>query len=100
MSDFYPNNNDFNQNGYYDGQYNSGYDNSQAVYNPGYDSSLKAILAQEVVAKSFLFMFGALLITAFASLTTSFETAFVLLSGNNFVFFVLTQRIELWYNIR
>ena len=49
-------------------------------------SDVKAILAEEVVAKSFLFMVVALLITAWASLTTSPEIAIRLLTGYNFYF--------------
>lgn len=52
---------------------------------------VKYLLAQEVVAKSFLFMFIALLITAFASLTTSPYTAIYLLTGNRFFFLVMAE---------
>ncbi|MBD5544859.1 MAG: Bax inhibitor-1/YccA family protein [Lachnospiraceae bacterium] len=61
--------------------------------NPGFESGnpvttgfseVKAILVEEVVAKSFLFMVAALLITAWAALTTSPVMAIRMLSGYNF----------------
>lgn len=69
--------------------------NSQNNYNttPSYNydaetntqqQSLKAILCEEVVLKSFLFMVGALLITACAALTISPYAALRLLSGGSF----------------
>lgn len=45
---------------------------------------LKAILCEEVIFKSFLFMVGALLVTACAALTISPYIAIQLLSGYNF----------------
>lgn len=102
MSDFYSNNNDYNNNynnsnNYFDSQYSNGYDNGQAGFDQGYESgnpvvmNVKTLLAEEVIAKSFLFMFGALLITAFASLTTSVETAITLLSGSNYIIFIFAM---------
>lgn len=52
---------------------------------------VKYLLAQEVVAKSFLFMFIALLITTFASFTTSPYTAIYLLTGNRFIILVIAE---------
>lgn len=46
--------------------------------------NLKAILCEEVIFKSFLFMVGALLVTACAALTISPYIAIQLLSGYNF----------------
>lgn len=45
---------------------------------------VKSLMTEEVIAKSFLFMCAALLITALAAFTTSIETAIFLLSGYNF----------------
>lgn len=81
-----------NYNNSYSNDYNTNY-NGQGYMNPGYESSnpaasrfseVKTILAQEVVAKSFLFMVVALLITAWASLTTSPKIAILLFTGYNF----------------
>ncbi len=96
MDNYNPNDNFTNyQNNYnnsYSNDYNTNYD-SQGYTNPGYESGnpvtsgfsqVKTILAQEVVAKSFLFMVVALLITAWASLTTSPQIAIQLLTGYNF----------------
>lgn len=96
MDNYNPNDNFTNyQNNYnnsYSNDYNTNYD-GQGYMNPGYEngnptasrfSEVKTILAQEVVAKSFLFMVVALLITAWASLTTSPKIAIQLLTGYNF----------------
>lgn len=48
----------------------------------------RSLLAQEVVAKSFLFMFCALLITAFAAFTTDINTLMYIYSGNNFLILI------------
>lgn len=73
----------------YDGNtsYNNAFTNSEYAYNYNENESLsgierlKAISSQKVIVKSFLFMFAALLITAFAALTTSFDTAAKVLTG-------------------
>lgn len=96
MDNYNPNDNFTNyQNNYsngYSNDYNTNYD-TQGYVNPGFESGnpvtsgisqVKTILAQEVVAKSFLFMVVALLITAWASLTTSPAIAIQLLTGYNF----------------
>lgn len=96
MDNYNPNDNFTNyQNNYnnsYSNDYNANYD-SQGYMNPGFESGnpvtsgfsqVKTILAQEVVAKSFLFMVVALLITAWASLTTSPQIAIQMLTGYNF----------------
>ncbi len=96
MDNYNPNDNFTNyQNNYnnsYSNDYNANYD-SQGYMNPGYESGnpvtsgfsqVRTILAQEVVAKSFLFMVVALLITAWASLTTSPQIGYQLLTGYNF----------------
>lgn len=58
--------------------------NYDAETNTQQHQSLKAILCEEVVLKSFLFMVGALLITACAALTISPYAALRLLSGGSF----------------
>lgn len=96
MDNYNPNDNFTNyQNNYsngYSNDYNTNYD-GQGYMNPGFESGnpvtsgisqVKTILAQEVVAKSFLFMVVALLITAWASLTTSPAIAIQMLTGYNF----------------
>lgn len=101
--------------GYSDNVFNSGTNNSYggSSYNYGgsdsYSTSrnnaytysnddalsgmdkLKAISSQKVVTKSFLFMFAALLITAFAALTTSFETAVTMLTGGGFYVLLIAE---------
>lgn len=76
-------NNGYNSSNYGSNNYGN---NAYAYANENADTlsglgNLKAISSQKVVTKSFLFMFAALLITAFASLTTSLETAINILSG-------------------
>ena len=104
-----------NNSGYSDNVFNSGMNNSYggSSYNYGgsgsYSTSrnnaytysnddalsgmdkLKAISSQKVVTKSFLFMFAALLITAFAALTTSFETAVTMLTGGGFYVLLIAE---------
>jgi len=45
---------------------------------------VKTLMTEEVIAKSFIFMCAALLITALAAFTTSIETAIYLLTGSRF----------------
>lgn len=45
---------------------------------------VQSLFAEEVIAKSFIFMLCALLITAVAALTVNFETAYYMLMGNGF----------------
>lgn len=96
MDNYNPNDNFTN----YQNNYNNGYNNDystnysgQDYMNPGFESGnpvtsrfseVRTVLAQEVVAKSFLFMVVALLITAWASLTTSPKVAISMLTGYNF----------------
>lgn len=86
-----------NQNQYQYNQYNKTqdyYDQNHYMQNQGYEangyqsvslsqnvSQLKECLAQEVIAKSFLFMFVGLLITAFAAFTTNAESIAHALTG-------------------
>lgn len=88
MNDYYSNNS-YNTTGnetyndMYSGSFPSqpgmGTENEQPIF-----MNVRAIFVEEVVAKSFLFMAVALLITAVASVTTTPETAIRMLSGNNF----------------
>lgn len=61
--------------------------------------SPEVVPAYDVISKSFIFMFIALLITAFAAATTTPEVAFKLLSGNGFLgIFLLEMAIVLGGN--
>lgn len=74
---------------------------SRDVFNPQYYNDeyseptgfegLKTVVTQKVVTKSFLFMFAALLITAFAALTTSPVTAINMLSGGSFWILLIAE---------
>ncbi|MEE0862355.1 MAG: Bax inhibitor-1/YccA family protein [Lachnospiraceae bacterium] len=93
-------NQDYNNNMNYNQGYNQNYNNNNfnnmnpnAGYYQDYNvgspqpmtsKQLKYLTIPEVVSRSFLFMFAALLITAFAAFTTSFSTAISLLSGGTF----------------
>lgn len=88
-----------NQNQYQYNQYNNAqnyYDQNSYVRNQGYQSNdyqtasfsqnvsdIKASLAQEVIAKSFLFMFVGLLITAFSAFNTDAEKIARFLTGHS-----------------
>lgn len=65
------------------GGFEAGFDENSAAGMSGF-RNLPKIAAEEVVAKSFLFMFVGLLITAFAAYTTSPITALRMLTGNGF----------------
>lgn len=96
MDNYNPNDNFTNYQNNYNNSYSNDYSTnygSQNYMNSGFESGnptasriseVKTILAQEVVAKSFLFMVVALLITAWASLTTSPKIAIRMLTGYNF----------------
>lgn len=98
MDNYNPNDNFNNYQNNYSNGYNSDYGTNYGgsdYMNAGFESGnpvankfsdVKAILAEEVVAKSFLFMVVALLITAWASLTTSPRVAIRMLTGYNFYF--------------
>ncbi len=100
--DSYQNNNTYQYNNtYYAGDNQSINPNSFMDMNSGFEAgvqpmmsglqNLGAIVAQEVVAKSFLFMFVALLITAFASLTTSPMVAFRMVTGSGFIVLIVAE---------
>lgn len=67
-----------------------GYGSEIPVMPVGFDG-IKTIVTERVVAKSFLFMFVALLITAFASLTTNPYTAVRMVSGGSFFILILAE---------
>lgn len=77
-----------NQNNY---TTNSSYDYNNETVMPEQAQNLKALLCEEVIFKSFLFMVGALLITACAALTISPYIAFRLLSGVNFYILIAAE---------
>lgn len=77
-----------NQNNY---TTNSSYDYNNETVVPEQAQNLKALLCEEVIFKSFLFMVGALLITACAALTISPYIAFRLLSGVNFYILIAAE---------
>jgi hypothetical protein len=113
MQTYNPNNQQGNQTGSYQtntGNYgyetNYQYDNSYGGQdfmdmNSGFEAddrqmmygiqNLKSIVVEEVVAKSFLFMVVALLITAGAALTTSPMVAIRMLSGYNFFLLLMAE---------
>lgn len=79
MSDLYTN--DKNRSYTYP-DFMDGYESGSPIVNEV--QNLKTLFAEEVIAKSFLFMFVALLITALASITTSINTVIFLFTGNSF----------------
>lgn len=100
---YYNNNTNYDANYNYgnQGQYQNPYNNQGYMdMNFGFEAGIPAmsgmanfkdIATQEVVAKSFLFMVVALIITAVASLTTSPLVAFKLLRGNGFMVLVIAE---------
>lgn len=87
-------NNQYGNAGQYGGQdfmnMNAGF---EAGSMPGVSGmqGLKSLLAEEVIAKSFLFMVVALLITAGAALTTSPAAAIRMLTGNQFFILLVAE---------
>lgn len=92
MDNYNPNENYYNGN--YDNNYSNHYGNPDYMdMNSSFESGnpvvtklsdVKSVLCEEVVAKSFLFMVAALLITAYAAFTTSPKVAVRMLTGYNF----------------
>ena len=85
-----------NQNQYQNPYNNQGYMDMNSGFgadNPAMSGmqNLKTIATQEVVAKSFLFMVVALIITAVASLTTSPLVAYRMLTGNRFFVLLIAE---------
>lgn len=85
-----------NQNQYQNPYNNQGYMDMNSGFGAGNPAmsgmqNLKTIAAQEVVAKSFLFMVVALIITAVASLTTSPLVAYRMLTGNGFFILLIAE---------
>lgn len=79
--------NSFNNQGYMGMNSGFGMDNSSMSGMQNF----KTIATEEVVAKSFLFMVVALIITAVASLTTSPLVAYKLLMGNGFMILLFVE---------
>lgn len=77
-----------NQNNY---TTNPSYEYDNETVAPEQAQNLKALLCEEVIFKSFLFMVGALLITACAALTISPYIAIRLLSGVNFYILIAAE---------
>lgn len=74
----------------FDGGYQSGFDTNGVAGMSGIHN-LSKIAAEEVVSKSFLFMFVGLLITAFAALTTSPLTAIRMMTGYGFLLLLVAE---------
>ena len=103
MDNYNPNDNFNNYQNNYNNGYNSDYGTNYSgsdYMNSGFESGnpvvktfsdVKAILVEEVVAKSFLFMVVALLITAYASLNTSPIVAIRMLTGYNFCILLVAE---------
>ena len=79
-SNFDNNANNFGSQDFMDGS--AGFESGNPVVKTLYD--VKSVLCQEVVAKAYLFMVVALLITAYAAFTTTPMVAVRLLTGYNF----------------
>ena len=70
-------------------EFESGYESGNQIFADL--QCVKSLMAEEVIAKSFLFMCCALLITALAAFTTSVETAIFLLTGSRFYLLLLLE---------
>lgn len=95
MSDYSNNNYDSYNNfdsfsNQYDGNAYSQFDSAMQEDAP-IMMKVKTVFAEEVIAKSFLFMFIALLITAFASLTTTIDVAINMMLGYNFMILMAVE---------
>ena len=98
-------NQNFNNNMNYNQGYNQNYNNVNNMnpnngyyqnYNVGTpqpmtQNQLKYLTVPAVVSRSFLFMFAALLITAFAAFTTDISTAISLMSGSTFYVLIFAE---------
>lgn len=76
----YPNGN--YQNNVYNDGFSDGFDTMEPIVTEL--NQLKTLFAEEVIAKSFLFMFAALLISAIACVTTTVETMVMLVRSGAF----------------
>lgn len=85
---------DYTPNGY-GMDMNAGFESGNPVQMTGI-KNLGAIISNEVIAKSYLFMMVALFITAGAALTTSPAVAIRILTGNNYIVFILTELAVVW----
>ncbi len=101
MDNNYSSNNNYNyaDEGYgFDsfGQNANSTQNDNNYYNPDYKeptgfAGLQTLVMEKVVAKSFLFMMVALVITGFASLTTSPVTAIRMMTGGSFFILLIAE---------
>lgn len=98
MDNYNPNDNYYNNN--FDNNYNNFENPNFMEGNMGFESGnpvvktlndMKSVLCQEVVAKSFLFMVAALLITAYAAFTTTPKVAVRMLTGYNFYILIAVE---------
>ena len=85
---------DYTSNGY-GMDMSAGFESGNPVQMTGI-KNLGAIISNEVIAKSYLFMMVALFITAGAALTTSPAVAIRILTGNNYIVFILTELAIVW----
>lgn len=71
--------------------FNQGYNVGAPI--PLSSKQLKYLAIPKVVSRAFLFMFAALLITAFAAFNTSYETMVKLVASNSFYFVVIAELV-------
>ena len=88
----YMNNVNYSQN-YNNNNYNNSYNNN---FNNGYAQPMtyqqsNSITIPDVVSKSFLFMFAALLITAFAAFTTDISTVYKIITSGLFYVIIIAE---------
>lgn len=92
---YYNNQNDAQRDIFNTGMFDEGYGsdmNFDTAYTmPTGFEGVKTVATEAVVTKSFAFMFVALLITAFASLTTSPATAIRMLSGGSYFVLLIAE---------
>lgn len=73
----------------------AGFESGNPVQMSGI-KNLGAIISNEVIAKSYLFMMVALFITAGAALTTSPAVAIRIITGNGYITFILAELAIVW----
>lgn len=86
MNDYYGQDNPYTNN-----QQNSAPQYGYGYQNESYGQTVRSIASEEVVAKSFLFMFFGLLFTAFAAFTVSPLTIAKLFNSNGYILLVLAE---------
>lgn len=85
--------NQYNQSGYTNPNEYMDFQNGFEAGNPVVNTlqDFKAVVCEEVIAKSFLFMIVALLITAFATFTTNYDVALRMLTGSNYYILIFAE---------